>query len=152
MGLVFNDTALSYVYFTNINYMTTTVEIDIATMTKQFSSSSHGRFIMINDTNGFIFRKSNYNNWQVYGEKNNSSAWRTYEQTSNNPDIFSGKTLKLKFNNSSDMEIYADNELVYKGEPFTDLNQEKGFYINSSTGQGFYNMTITGVRIYENEE
>lgn len=129
-----------------------TIEIDFSTCTKAFSNV-HGRLITVNGVgdSGFIYRNmSPSSRWQVY---RSGKGWRNYTTTNQNSDIFSGKTLKMTFLENNMIKVYSDNILVYDGESilYNDLYTEK-LNIGSEDGQNFYNMTITGIRIYENEE
>lgn len=120
-----------------------TLEIDFGTVSKSYSGR-HGRFIMYDDDEGFIFRNGS-DLWQVYS----SSGWRSYTETSSNPDVFSNKTLKMVFNTNSLMDVYANNELVYSGYPFFSINSTS--MLIGSSSQSFINAEIKALRIYNNQ-
>lgn len=128
-----------------------TIEIDFSTCIKAFSNV-HGRLITVHsvDDSGFIYRNQSQPKWEVYRQ---GRGWRTYTTAIQDSDIFSGKTLKMIFLENEMMKVYSDNILVYNGGSllYNDADNER-FNIGSRDGQNFYNMTITGVRIYENEE
>lgn len=126
-----------------------TYEIDIANMEKKFSAGTHGRFIMRNYSEGFIFRHQT-SQWEVY-----NGGWKNYTKTSSEANVFNNKTMKIIIYDANNMEIYANDELVYKGDGFlnNDITNEP-MYIGSSdvnNSMSFYDVTISGVRIYENE-
>lgn len=119
-----------------------TYEIDFSEMDKSFSND-HGRLIMLSDDYGFIYRNQT-NQWEVY-----NGSWMSYTSTSNDPNVFDGKTLKMVITNEN-MLVYSNDTLIYNGG-----NMCGNSYYDLKIGsvlKSFYNMTISGVRIYENEE
>lgn len=127
-----------------------TYEIDVAIMDKAFSNT-HGRFIMVNESGGFCWR-NNTSQWEVYDKT--ASKWLSYTQTSNDYNAFNNKTLKMIITTYDHMDIYADDTLVYSGKSLLHIDTHYAFYIGQATGgtttpQAYYNLTITGVRIYE---
>lgn len=128
----------------------TTLEIDFAEMEKSFSGS-HGRCVMFgaNDGSpGLIYR--NTGNWAFYlgGWKSNTGI-----ETITDANYFSGKTLKLveTFNdNIGTIEVYCDNTSIGTTDGVNYLYHLTNLLkIGSNGAQSFYNMTITGIRIYE---
>ena len=114
-----------------------TLEIDLTT-----SWTSGKRFINANSDSGFLYID---NRWICYyvGEK-------TYTTTSNDADVFSGKTLKMILTSPTDCKVYADDTLVYEGYSFLTAADSVLNFNMGAGAYGFYNMTITGVRIYAN--
>jgi hypothetical protein len=124
---------------TTQNFDGKTIELDISMMGKKFSNS-HGKLIMADSNNGFIYRTQT-SKWECY-----NGAWGSYTLTSDDANVFNGKTAKFVINNLvNDIEVYADDVLIYKGNGWGLARLYIGY---SST---FYDMTITGVRIYTNQ-
>ena len=130
----------------------TIIEIDIKSMGKRFSNA-HGRFIMNDSDKGFIYRNG-YDNWQVF-----QYQWGSYSITSNNANVFDGKTMKIVNVAAWAMKVYAIDKtnntetLVYDGAGITGdrgTGALANIYIGSSGGASFYDVTIAGVRIYDN--
>lgn len=125
-----------------------TIEVDFSNVSKNFSSD-HGRLITSGSVgdSGFIYRSQT--DWEVYRQ---GKGWRAYTLTSQDPNIFSNKTLKMVFLQNEQMKVYADDTLIYEGGSILyDDTDSDPLVIGSREGQNFYNMTITGVRIYANE-
>lgn len=126
-------------------------EFDISNMSWQGDNDVHGRLIMGDINNGFIWRKQTQK-WELYqGQWYSDDSGSSFVTDSN---IFNGKTLKMLWDNNDKLCIYADDVLVYRC-PFVNallgLSTKETFMIGSSTAQSFYNLTITEIRIYENE-
>lgn len=127
-------------------------EFDISNMSKQFGNSTHGRLIMPTTTEGFIWRHQTQQ-WAVY----HSGSWYADDSGSTyvtDPNVFNGKTLKMLWDNDDKLCVYADDILVYRCSlPNALLNISSNFAIGGSYGSGgYYNLTVTGIRIYHNEE
>ena len=120
------------------------IEIDIASMNKQFTSG-HGRLIMNragsiteNTGSGFIYNKSGY--WAVY-----EGAWSEAIQniTANG---LAGKTVAFEYStNEKKATIKVDGNTVLTTTAGSYFNPT-GWQIGSSI-QSFYNITITAVRV-----
>lgn len=126
-------------------------EFDISSMSKSFNNSNHGRFIMPTTTNGFIWRYQTQQ-WAIY----DNATW--YEDTSgssyvSNPNIFSGKTMKMLYDDNNKLCVYADDILIYRCSKTNALqNLSDTFAIGGSYGSGgYYDLTITGIRIHKKE-
>jgi hypothetical protein len=65
----------------------------------------------------------------------------------NDANIFSGKTMKF-LNENNSLQIFANNSLVSENTKFCDNNKSINDF---EVGSGYYNFTITGIRIYENQ-
>ena len=164
-GLVFND-ATQYAYLGNISLDGKTIEIDVDSFDFKGSTSNHIRFLMgqvaTADNKGYgpiIWKTAT--GWTAYGQ--NSSNARTWSggtyisgTSSDVINAFNGKTLKLV--TSSDgftHSLYLDD--VLQGT-LTDVKVQSHIVIGAnmasvsqSNGDQCYDMTITGIRIYENE-
>lgn len=124
-------------------------EIDVHRMSKNYSGNQHGRFITLGEDQGLIFRY-NSSKWEVYLYYN----WRNSEITSeivNDANAFNNKTIKILCNSENKMCFYANDVLFYK-IPYMAPVPTTAIMIGSNRGQSFYNATISGVRIYKNEE
>lgn len=150
VGVTFNSANAS-LWLTNnthiyIELNGKTIEIDFSNMQKAFGNSSHGRLITKDESNGFIYRHQTQQ-WECY-----SNGWKTYVNTSSDANAFNGKTAKFIINDiNTDIEVYADNNLIYKGSGWSN-NDNVSLHLSTyynHVGNGYYNMTITGVRIYE---
>ncbi len=121
-------------------------EFDIASMIKTYSSG-HSRFIMKDDSNGFIYRSTG--SWQVY-----DGSW--YSDESGSPyvtdaNIFNGKTIKMFYDNNDKLCVYADDLLVYRCSASNKLKTNHQFTVGA-TAQAYNTVTISGIRIYKNKE
>ena len=130
-----------------------TYELDISTFSKAFSSG-HGRVIMINGAEGYVMQ--NGSSWKAYLD----SSWSTVNG-GNSGTAYANKTLRFTFGRvyntygngtttpKSPMTVYSDNDLVLCTNN-TAANQTGNNKITiGSSSTSFYNMTITGFRIYE---
>ena len=133
------------------------VEVDFASTSANLGAN-HGRLMMINDIsnptidspavgNGFIYRSTGA--WNFY-----HGGWGT-DLATTDPDVFNGKTLKMKYYLSDvDSKVHTD---VYADDTFIGGNTGKwNNYVNplyiGSTGNSFNEAVITAVRIYPIEE
>ena len=131
--------------YTNESYLGVgkTIEIDISSMHKTYSSG-HGRFIMRDSESGFIYRSSGQ--WEVY-----NAGWKSFTKTSSDPNIFDNTTIKIVINALDDMQVYANDVLVYSGYSIAQSNgYNSKLYLGSSGGQSAYDFTVSGLRIYYN--
>jgi len=136
------------------------VEVDFASTSANLGTN-HGRLMMINDIaqptidspavgNGFIYR--NTGKWSFY-----RGGW-TPDSLETDPDVFSGKTLKMKYYQSSVdnkyyTDVYADDTLVASnGGGNSKWNKYCNPLYIGSTGNSFNEAVITAVRIYMIEE
>ena len=116
-----------------------TLEIDVGNMSKQ--GTGNKRFLMATSDTGFIYRGAT-NNWEVY----TNHTWKSYVTTSQDPNIFNNSTIKVVDENGA-LKVYKNDTLVFEGaDPWS------GYLYIGASSNSFYNVTITGVRIYENEE
>lgn len=123
-------------------------EFDIASMSKTFDSTVHGRFILPDTNNGFIWRKQTQQ-WELYQDgwyADNSESTLVTDSS-----VFNRKTMKMLWDSNNKLCIYADNVLVYRCSLTNALaGLSDTFMIGSSGGQSFFNMTITAIRVYRN--
>ena len=138
-GVVINDNG-----YLNCGYLLRTlrtVEIDLLTN----KVSSGGRFITTGVNSGDKCFAYTDGLWRCY-----NGGYQPYTLTSDDADVFNGKTLKMVFSTGSNpLKIYANNELIYEGSYY--VSDFRQYLILGNTTNAFYNMTITGVRIYANE-
>lgn len=167
-GLVFNA-ATQNANFGSLSLVGKTLEIDVASFQFAGNTANHIRFVMHPPSAaaggyGSLLYRSN-SGWQAYGKSSGSTGntWSgSYSGLSGNTDavrnIFSGKTVKIIFGSESEcIEIYLDDEL--KGSVTNiDISAYSGLVIgggyqgwSEGNGDQCYNMTITGVRVYDNE-
>lgn len=159
-----------------IDFRNKTIEIDVASAVFAGNSDYHSRFVMLNnsasDSGGrgiLIWR--NTGGWAAYGPIDSStSAWTPFygaAATGSAADMYtliSGKTVKLVCGSSVEktVSLYINNVLI--GTVTIDLGYTSGsanmkiFHIggisnsngSQSNGNQFYNVTLTGLRIYSN--
>lgn len=116
----------------------TTLEIDVSENTLG-SLSTHGRFVMLNQTNGFILR--NKTNWAFYF----NNGWTTTGSSETAP--FAGHTVKLVTNATQTM-VYLDDTSFYPLKNTHSTAESSVIMIGSSGGQCYYGLVITGIRFY----
>ena len=172
-GLHFNA-ATQIVYLGEINLSGKTVEIDVASFDFNGNSSKHVRFFMCSNAssgsgaygNGaLIYRNTGI--WSTYGFTQlggQSRSWADYSELTN-VNIFNGKTVKIVFDSDGHTKkVYSDDELVGTNATIYFNNTQgtsdiaKYIYIggiisdsspSEANGDQCYDMTITGVRVYE---
>lgn len=123
-----------------------TYEIDFAS----FEKTNTNRASRVLGITGNCFLQ--YDDQVGYISKLNNNQ-QTYTTTSNIVS-FTNKTLKLVFVSDSSLQIYLDDTLLYDGGTFAAVSNIT-FYIGDSAGstvRAMETFTVTGVRIYENEE
>lgn len=147
-GVTF-DAGTDYIKIPFQLYKKEVYEFDISSMNWQGGSSVHGRLILPDVNNGFIWRKQTQQ-WELYqGQWYADDSGSTYVT---DPNIFSGKTLKMLWDTNGKLCIYANNVLVYRcplENALLGLAVDNTFMIGSSGAQSYFNMTITGIRIYK---
>jgi hypothetical protein len=133
------DSVYGMVTLGAIDLTNKTLELDITNMAES-SGTTNRRFLMINDSEGFIYRGAS-SRWEIYY----NSSWRTPTLTSNDKNLFANSTMKLVCGESN-MSIYKDDTLVFEGvNPF-----KTNLYIGA-TSQAYKVVRITGARVYANE-
>lgn len=172
-GLTFNA-ATQNIYFGSYDMTGKTVEIDVSSFSFAGNSSYHIRFFMLANqatagASGYgpiIFRSNN--GWSGYGITTatgySSRSWFSTPWISGTSssvvNTFSGKTVKVVFGSDGHTAtLYiGDTQIGTKTEHYYSNDSIRHFFIggvksgSQSGGDQCYNMTITGVRIYENEE
>ena len=115
-----------------------TIELDIASMQLP-SSSSHQRFVMGSDTEGFIFRSTGV--WAFY-----SGSWQngTFEGADDG-SFFDNCTLKMYRDTSLKWHFYKDGVLFFEPSRTLGLNTAR---IGSSS-ESIQNAVITKLRVYK---
>ena len=120
-----------------------TYEFDIDSMV-QGSLSTHGRLIMMSNSEGLIYRSGS--NWSAYL----AGSWATNSgQTAS--DLFAGHTLRMVTSNGAP-KFYIDDTLFYSPNRTQSLTSTRNLTIGSPDGQGYFTIVITGIRVYEGSE
>lgn len=178
-GLSF-DAATQYAYLGTIEMPGKTVELDISSFDFKGNTNYHIRLFMngqYNTVNGYglgalIWR--NGTGWASYGWSSDSGTSRAWSASCWSADLtgtstsiinaFNGKTVKIVYHSDGHtQDLYVDGTL--KGT-LTDIYFNKNgsahlsdkIYIGGcmsvaqNSGDQCYDMTITGIRIYENNE
>lgn len=117
-----------------------TIECDLTSFSRQ--GSEHGRFMMLDATHGFIYRKTGV--WALYL----GTAWT--DSSVSDTTFFNGKTVvgKIKWSGSSSFtfSIYCDDVLIVEAS-------SASMTFNPSIGSGqsnsAYDSTITAYRVYQ---
>lgn len=136
--------ASGWCYLGSITNADVSIEVDIASMSRR--GTNHGRFIMRRigsitegTGDGFIYNSSGY--WATYWGSWSSSIGIT------DANYFAGKTVRLSYSKTNGYsKIYVDGQLVSTSTTGT-FSAVKGWQIGSSSN-AFYNLTITGLRVY----
>lgn len=146
-----------------------TLEIDVSNFDFEGSLDYHIRFVLLNENintsnsgwGPIIYRKDT--GWAAYGTKSASSTVGAWSENWNNNlgiNAFDNKTVKLVFDlDGHTTSLYLDNELIGTLTTIYYSNTKHrrlligGVNANGGTeaeGNQCYDMTITGVRIYQN--
>ena len=178
-GLTF-DAATQYAYLGSIDPAGKTFEIDVSNLDFKGSTSYHVRFfsnmassISTAIGQGCIVWKHG-EGWRSYGFADSTSQDRTWSSNYWSADLsgatvdvinaFSGKTVKVVYHSDGHTkDLYLDG--VYKGtisdvyfNNYASNHKSDLIYIAGlpslaqSSGDQCYDMTITGVRVYSNNE
>lgn len=169
-GLSFNA-ATQIAYLGQISPVGKTFEIDVSSFDFAGDNSHHVRFFMNANSdasnsfgNGALIYRSGYG-WSPYGFKNqsgtNTRQWGSVYDSSLGVNAINGKTVKIVFSNDGiTKSVYLDNDLIGTNNTIHfdgsgNMSAEYTFVggINSlsqADGDQCYNMTITGIRVYEN--
>lgn len=123
------------------------LEMDISKMS-DFSGYTYPLINLGNyagDSGSFKYRSDN-DIWQA----RSFSEWLSYSKTNMNFKVFENKTFKMVIYSGNLMEVYADNELVYKGYP-PDVKSpgDKKLHIAQDGYNSINEITISGIRIYK---
>lgn len=82
--------------------------------------------------------------------------WNYFDATTNtwgeggthsDANLISGKTLKITIDSDGIMSAYVDDELICKST--SAIDSSRTLFIFGSQTNGYYNMTVTGMRVYE---
>ena len=118
-----------------INLYGCVVEIDIGNMAGV--SGAHRRLIMSDPDKGLIYR--NTGQWQIY-----NNAW--VGSGSTDIDFFANSTIRIEYaEQSNNVSIYKENTLCFDNIGFGGATY---LSFGSTGGNSYYNVTITGCRIY----
>lgn len=116
-----------------------TVEVDVSSFDRQ--GTEHGRFIMLNGTMGFIYRKTG--SWSLYL----GTSW--VDSQISDTTYFNGKTVVLKFvwsgTSSFTLSVWCDSVKIVESTYTTASN----IMLGSSQSNTAYNSTFTALRVYE---
>lgn len=120
-----------------------TIEVDFGSMEK--STGGHGRVLMMGvaGDQGIIYRSTNEWNSYIKG------AWGTASALSSDSGFLSGKTLKLVIDNDGSWDSFVDDIAFVSNTQLPGYELPMRLEIGSNNGQTYYNMTVTGLRIYE---
>lgn len=145
-GLSFSNDS-DVVKFPDVYGANRRIEIDVTSIDRQ--GFAHGRFIIYNRGSlaspsldaGFMYRMSQQY-WAFYG-----STWITTSFTDST--IFDNKTVVVELDANKVMTVKVDNTtIVSSGSAINIAADDNTLYIGSNE-KALYNMTITGLRVYE---
>lgn len=139
--------ANDYITLEGLNVIGYTFEIDISSYDRK--GTNHGRLLCISQSgavnSGVIYRSTGV--WAIYTSE--GSAWHDTSITS--PAYFDGKTVTVKLeqngSNQKIMSLYEGATLLVSG--LMTKTTTGNVYIGSKDGNNAYNLTITGVRVYD---
>ncbi len=130
---------------TNKSY---TFEIECGNFVQQALNAQYTIATYDKNNGMYTFERNGGNGWGYY----NGSNW-VYDKTwaeYNNSNIFDNKKISFIFGNST-ITVKVDNTVVQNFSN-TNINKIFRFIGNNSNDKSYYNMTISGIRIYENED
>ena len=117
-----------------------TIECDLTSFSRQ--GSEHGRFMMLDATHGFIYRRTGV--WALYL----GTAWT--DSSVSDTTFFNGKTVvgKIKWSGSSSFtfSIYCDDVLIVEASSASMTFTPS---IGSGQSNSAYDSTITAYRVYQ---
>ena len=157
-GLAFTE-ATQRLFLGDLDLIGKTLEIDVVSMDFQGNGNRHIRFLTngMTGTSGFgllIYRANAGGNtgWSAY-EGSWLGKWFSDDAENLNRNIFSGKTISLKFYDDNKIELYLDG--VLKGTQTTALPQTQYAIgacasLNQDSGDQIYNAVISAVRVRKN--
>lgn len=140
--------ANDYVTLTGLNVTGNCIEIDVADYDRK--GNSHARLLTIYQSgvasSGFIYHSTG--DWAIYSKS--ASNWID----SNLPaDGLDGKTVTVKLLLNEEQANKKWMYVLVDGEPLVDGNMSgtstANAYLGSDNGQSAYNITITGLRVYQ---
>ena len=106
------------------------------------SSSNHGRFIMVDNESGLIYRSADH--WGAWQD-----SWVQNRTSDTNSSLFANSTIKVVVRPDKSIEFYHNGE-YYAHYTISDSRiGVSNFTIGSSDGQSFYNLVIKAARIYK---
>ena len=144
-GAVYNNVSAS-IHIPALPYGET-IEIDVASSNLTASSSYNRRFVTSGTYMGFILDKSS-KKWGFY------STQGTETTDIDDPNYFSGHTLKIHVDASNKWHIYRDSDLIFEPTATLQLASDNYdgssrpvFYVGSSD-DSINNVVISAVRVY----
>lgn len=176
-GVVFND-ATQMIYLGKITegFANKTIEYDVKSVSFAGNSAYHIRQLVLtneNSSNGWgmsplVYRATTAIGWSMYGftaasgvnwTRGWANTWSGLSGTSSDVvNFMSGKTIGIKFTGTNSVSIYVDGVLLdtqtgkYWDErsPFLMFGGMPTY--DQTKGDQCYNLTLSAIRIYENEE
>ena len=148
-GLTLNSGGCAYfmkVYDNNQPIKNTDVEIDIASMVKNYGDTVHGRLISYRQNEsvtsygdwGFMYNKSG--SWQFF-----TGEW-SGDTIATSPTAFAGKTLTIHYDGDGIATAILDGNVIATAP--TASSSAKAFARLGDTDQCAYTTVITAVRVY----
>lgn len=139
-GAVFPSsiTANAYIRFP-CNKNNITIYIDVASMV--LASGAHRRFVMIDNSNGLIYRSTGV--WSIY-----NGTWHDSQNTDGS--FFDNSKVKVYIDTNGYWHIYKNNVLAFEINAVCSLTTGD-LRIGSGTGNSIVNSILTGCRIYDGD-
>jgi len=149
-----------------INMNGKTIEIDIASFVFAGNLAHHVRFIMNAPSNtdsvygtGILIRRYTNFKWNTYLPNSQATGNRWGDPWNIQDSDLNGHTLKMSCADGNKLSMWIDDQLVdTKQGDYTYLNSTECDYLriggcgySANEGDQCYNMTITGIRIYNNQ-
>lgn len=138
-----------------------TIEVDVGKFDFKGTTDNHVKFICgsyqssNNNTyrNGLMWRKNTTIGWTFYGDGWSSEIFQSDTYDTTDVSVIDGKTVALKLDADGYATLYLNGESC--GTSSVQHKYAYGWCIGNPTsindGGQLYNITITGVRIYEND-
>lgn len=149
-----------------INMNGKTIEIDIASFVFAGYNNAHVRFIMNTPTyntdagrgTGMLIRRYTTGKWSAYLPDQQATIFDWAGSWNIQDSDLNGHTLKMSCEDGNKITMWIDDRLIGTMQSnYTYLSSAEcnylrlgGYGLNAAYGDQCYNMTITGIRIYEN--
>lgn len=144
-GVLLNS-ATDYCSLGNIFAPGRTIEFDVADQTSALPDATHGRCFMIyssdvKGTEGLIWRHQT-GHWAFYA----NGAW-SEDLPITDKNAFSGKTVRLMSDSNGYLSLYIDGLYIGKSNIIFTAD-DSNVSIGSTYNANFFNIRVTGVRVY----
>lgn len=121
-----------------------TIEIDVGSTSLSPSSGTYTYFMSVSNLPAAFYWDRYSQRWKI-----RVSGEVSYIKSSNNINVFSGKTLKMILNSETDLKIYAGDEIAYEGYNIINSSYPNFDFLRfGNWGYALSGLLLTGIRIY----